>query len=242
MNPVVQSQPGCVIVPAYREGGRIGAVVKGIRPWCDDVIVVDDGSDDRTADEAASAGAIVIRHAVNRGKGAALETGFRVARERGFDYAITMDGDGQHVPEDIRTFMDAYRTTGTPVLIGNRMADTRAMPFVRRWTNRFMSWLLSREMGQRVPDTQCGYRLYRLSAIAGVPVESGRFAAESEILMHLSHAGVRIGSVPIATRYGTERSKINPWKDTVRFFGMLRRFRAGRRRARSPAAGADSRA
>lgn len=220
---------GCAIVPAYREGGRIGAVVRSIREMIDDVIVVDDGSPDDTGREAESAGAVVIRHAVNLGKGAALQTAFRVAVRQGFEYAITLDGDGQHAPADIPRFIQAYRETGVPVLVGTRMHDARSMPLVRWLTNRFMSWLLSREMGQRVPDTQCGYRLYRLAAVSGVVIQSARFAAESEILMDLSRQGVRIGAVPVATIYGTEQSKIHPLKDTVRFFKMLHRHRKARK-------------
>ncbi len=220
---------GCVIIPAYREGGRVGAVVKDVCRYIADVIVVDDGSPDETAAEAERAGASVIRHVTNRGKGVALDTGFKVARERGFHFVITMDGDGQHAVSDIPRFMEAYARTGTPVLVGNRMADTRAMPWVRVMTNRFMSWLLSREMGQRVPDTQCGYRLYELSVVPEISAESKRFAAESEILMDLSRKKVVIGSMPVATIYGTEKSKINPVKDTIRFAAMLRRYRKQRK-------------
>jgi glycosyltransferase involved in cell wall biosynthesis len=216
---------GCVIVPAYREAGRIEAVVRAIRAHVDDVIVVDDGSPDDTGREAGAAGATVIRHAVNLGKGAALASAFRAAIERGFDYVITMDGDGQHAPEDIPRFIETYLATGLPVLVGNRMCDTRSMPLIRRLTNRFMSWLLSREMRQRVPDTQCGYRLYNLAVVSGVAIQSPRFAAESEILMDLSDRGIRIGAVPVATLYGTEQSKIHPVKDSVLFFNMLRRYR-----------------
>ena len=220
---------GCVIIPAYREGGRIGSVVANVRKFMPDVIVVDDGSPDQTSAEAEQAGAMVMRHAVNQGKGAALDTGFKAARERGFDFVITLDGDGQHAASDLDGFLKAYYETGVPVLVGNRMADTRAMPFVRRMTNRFMSWLLSREMGQRVPDTQCGYRLYKLSIISELSTQSGRFAAESEILMDLSHKGVRIGSVPVTTIYGTETSKIHPVKDAIRFAKMLRVYRRRRK-------------
>jgi len=172
---------------------------------------------------------VVIRHEVNCGKGVALNTGFRAARERGFDFVITMDGDGQHAPSDLLRFVEAYNQTGTPVLVGNRMSDTRTMPWVRQMTNRIMSWLLSREMGQRVPDTQCGYRLYKLSVVPAVPAESPRFAAESEILMDLSHRDIRIGSVPVATLYGTEKSKIHPVKDAIRFMKMLRQYRKRRK-------------
>lgn len=222
----------CVVVPAYHEAGRIGAVVSGIKRWIGDVIVVDDGSGDATAEEAETAGAIVVRHVRNMGKGTALETGFRKAREGGYAYVITMDGDGQHDPADIPVFMRAYREGVAPVLVGSRMGDVKTMPLVRLLTNRFMSWLLSREMGQRVPDTQCGYRLYAMDVLAGVPAASGGFAAESETLMDLSQRGVRIGSVPVATIYGTEKSKIHPVRDAIRFFAMLRRYRRSRRGVR----------
>ena len=224
-----RNRQGCVIIPAYREAGRIGAVVSEAVRYIPDVIVVDDGSPDGTAVEAARAGARVVRHEVNRGKGAALNTGFKTARDLGFDFAITMDGDGQHAASDLPVFVEACRQTSLPVLVGNRMDDTRSMPLVRRLTNRFMSWLLSREMRQRVPDTQCGFRLYRLAVIPDLHVGSERFAAESEILLELGGAGVRIGSVPVKTIYGTETSKIHPVRDTIRFFAMLRRYRRRRR-------------
>lgn len=216
---------GCVIIPAYREAGRIGVVVERVREFVSDVLVVDDGSPDETATQAAQAGAIVIRHPANCGKGAALDTGFRAARERGFDFVITLDGDGQHAPSDLPAFIQEFKRTGTPVLIGTRMAATRDMPWVRYLTNRFMSWLLSREMGQWIPDTQCGYRLYVLAVVPEISVQSKRFAAESEILMDLSQRGVKIGSVPVTTIYGSEKSKIHPVKDTIRFVKMLRHFR-----------------
>lgn len=225
----VKTIRGCAVIPAYREGGRIGSVVTEVLKFIPDVMVVDDGSPDETAGEAERAGAIVIRHGVNRGKGAALDTGFNAARERGFDCVITMDGDGQHAAADLPRFMESYTRTGVPVLVGNRMADTGSMPWVRLMTNRFMSWLLSREMGQRVPDTQCGYRLYELAVVPAISAESKGFAAESEILMELSRKGVKIGSVPVATIYGTEKSKINPIKDTIRFVAMLRRYRKQRK-------------
>lgn len=223
----------CVVVPGYQEGERIGPVVEGIRGYCRDVVVIDDGSGDATAQNAEAAGATVLMHARNMGKGVALNTGFKYARENGFEFVITMDADGQHAPGDIPAFLGAYEASGFPVLIGNRMDRTETMPLVRRLTNRFMSWVLSREMGQRVPDTQCGYRLYRCDVLPEFPVESGGFAAESEVLLDLADQGVRMGSVPVQVIYGDERSKICPGRDTLRFLGMLRRHkrkRAARRR------------
>jgi len=227
----------CVIVPAYREARRIAAVVRGARERCADVLVVDDGSDDLTGEAARAAGAAVIRHPENLGKGAALHTGFEHARRNGFEVVITLDGDGQHDPSDIPAFLDAYRTTDTPVLVGTRMDRTQTMPWNRLLTNRFMSWLLSRRMGQRVPDTQCGFRLIRTDVLPARRTGSERFAAESELLLELAERGARIGSVPIKVIYRDEKSKIRPLRDAVRFFRMLRRYDRGRAQRRAAAAG-----
>jgi glycosyltransferase involved in cell wall biosynthesis len=222
----------CAVVPAFREEKRIGDVVRRIREYCPDVLVIDDGSGDGTAAAAEQAGAIVLRHAVNQGKGAALNTGFRHAREQKYEVVLTLDADGQHDPAEIPKFLEAYRRTGIPVLIGSRMAEVEGMPWVRRLTNRFMSGLLSRMMGQYVADTQCGYRLYRCDILPFVSAGSQRFAAESEILLRLAQRGVRMDSVRIRTIYGDEKSKIHPGADTVRFFSMLLRFRLEQRKRR----------
>ena len=217
----------CILIPAYREEQRIAAVVREVRDYCPDVIVIDDGSPDDTAKVAAEAGATVLEHVHNQGKGAALQTGFDHARANGYDLAITLDADGQHAPSDIPAFLAAYARTHSPVLVGNRMGNVAAMPRLRRFVNRFMSDLLSRVMGQHVPDSQCGYRLYHRSAFPEGPYDahSQRFAAESEILLRLALAGRKIGAVTIQTIYGDEKSKINPFTDTLRFFRMLRRFK-----------------
>ena len=218
----------CVIVPAYLEERRIASVVKAIKAHCPHVVVIDDGSADRTATEAESAGAVVLKHETNKGKGTALNTGFKYAHDQGFDLVITMDADGQHSPDEIPKFLDAYTRTGIPVLVGNRMADQAAMPTIRRLTNQFMSWLLSRFMGQYVPDTQCGYRLYRCDVIPFVSAQAEGYAAESEILIHIARRGIRIDSVRVSTIYGDEQSKIHPFRDTLRFFEMMWRLRKRR--------------
>jgi glycosyltransferase involved in cell wall biosynthesis len=218
----------CVLIPGYKEEGRIGAVVTEVLKHGGDVLVVDDGSPDATATEATAAGAIVLKHEVNKGKGVALETGFEYARRAGYDFVITMDADGQHDPGDMAEMITVHREGGFPVVVGSRMWDTDKMPFVRRMTNRFMSWLLSREMGQRVPDTQSGYRLYAREVLGLLKVDSARFAAESEVLLALSGAGIKIGSSKIQVIYGDEKSKINPFSDTLKFFSMLRDYRRKR--------------
>lgn len=222
----------CVVIPAFREEGRIGPVVHAVRQKAPDadIVVVDDGSPDGTAAEAEGAGALVVRLPLNRGKGVALSTGFAYAREHGYEAVVTLDADGQHDPAEIPKFIEAYRRTGYPVLVGNRMWDTVQMPPIRRLTNRLMSWLLSREMRQYVPDTQCGYRLFRCDVIPLVEARSERFAAESEILLHVAERGLQIGAVRVSTIYRDEKSKINPFSDTVRFLRMLRAHRKTHRR------------
>ena len=217
----------CVLIPAYNEAKHVGAVVREVLEYCPDVVVIDDGSPDETDRVAAEAGATVLEHVHNQGKGAALQTGFDYARANGYDLAITLDADGQHAPSDIPAFLQAYERTHSPVLVGNRMGNVADMPWNRRFVNRFMSDLLSRVMGQYVPDSQCGFRLYHRSAFPEGPYDahSQRFAAESEILLRLSLQGRKIGAVTIQTIYRDEKSKVNPFFDTIRFFRMLHRFR-----------------
>jgi glycosyltransferase involved in cell wall biosynthesis len=217
----------CVLIPAYQEEDHIAAVVREALDYCPHVIVIDDGSPDNTATVAAEAGATVLEHVHNQGKGAALQTGFDHARAQGYDLAITLDADGQHAPSDIPAFLQAYARTHSPVLVGNRMGNLADMPRLRRFVNRFMSAHLSRVMGQHVPDSQCGFRLYHRSAFpeGTCNADSCRFAAESEILLRLSLQGRKIGAVTIQTIYGNEKSKVNPFTDTFRFFRMLHRFK-----------------
>jgi len=116
------AEKGCVLIPCYNEGERIVQVVKDVMNYCPYVVVVDDGSSDETAEAARRAGATVLVQPHNMGKGKALERGFEYAREKGFEFVITMDGDGQHAAEDIPGFIEAYAVGEFPVIIGNRMA------------------------------------------------------------------------------------------------------------------------
>ncbi|MDO9541041.1 MAG: glycosyltransferase family 2 protein [Kiritimatiellia bacterium] len=216
---------GCALIPAYLEERRIRGVVRDALQYVQRIVVIDDGSPDRTAAEASAAGAVVIKHEKNLGKGAALNTGFAYAIKQQCDYLITMDADGQHFPGDIPLFIETFKRTGIPILVGNRLADPKGMPLVRKLTNIFMSWYLSRQIGQHVPDTQCGYRLYAAQALPYLAAESSRYAAESETLLSAAAQNIKIGSVPIKVIYGDEKSKIRPVRDTLRFFAMIRNFR-----------------
>lgn len=227
-----------VVIPAHNEAARISSVISGIRRHVPLVLVVDDGSDDDTAHVAGESGAFVLSHASNRGKGAALQTAFKHVLEHCPDceWVITMDGDGQHLAEDLPKFLEAYERTRIPVLLGNRMNHRADIPFLRRWTNVLMSWIISREMQQYIPDTQCGYRLYHRAVLPFLDVvESGRFAAESEILLQLADRGFRMDSVRVKAVYSGTYSHIRPVRDAIQFIRMMRRHRRSGRRDRDEA-------
>jgi len=213
------------IIPAYLEEKHIGDVVRRTLAQLPNVVVVDDGSPDRTADEAKSAGADVIVHEQNRGKGESIKSGFRYCVEHGATYVLILDGDGQHLPEEIDRFLAAASSTGAKLLIGTRMNDVSRMPLVRRQVNRYMSRKISRVCGQEIPDTQCGFRMVHREIIPDLLGGTERFDYETEMLILAAWAGCRIASVPITTVYSDEVSSIHPVRDTLRFFKLMRRYK-----------------
>jgi glycosyltransferase involved in cell wall biosynthesis len=214
------------LIPAYFEESQIQAVARRTLAQLDHVLVLDDGSTDGTAEEARKAGAEVIRHAQNQGKGAAIKTGLRELAGRDFPYVLILDGDGQHLPEEIPGFLEEANRSGAALVVGTRMTDTAKMPWVRRMTNRFMSAQISRLCGQPVPDSQCGFRMMRRDVIPHLFCDSNNYEYETEMLLIASREGFRIASVPVSTIYGEEKSKIHPVRDTVRFFQLIRRYKA----------------
>jgi glycosyltransferase involved in cell wall biosynthesis len=210
-----------VVIPCLNEANAIGRVVTAVRATLPNVLVVDDGSADDTAAVAESHGARVLRHAQPRGKGAALREGWSEALQRGFSWALSMDGDGQHAPEDLPKFLERAGRGDVGIVCGNRMHDTGGMPLVRRMTNGFMSACLSRLARTPLPDTQCGYRLMSLQSWAQLPINSDCFEVESEVLLQFARARAGIAFVPVKVIYGDERSKIRPLRDTWRWCRWL---------------------
>jgi glycosyltransferase involved in cell wall biosynthesis len=211
-----------VVIPCFNEGRTIETVVQEVRQILPAVIVVDDGSRDATVQRAERAGARVVRHPANQGKGTALGSGLRRARELGFAWAVIMDGDGQHAPSDVPLLLQRAATTGAALVIGNRMHDPSRMPWLRRRVNRWMSRRLSRMTGRELPDTQCGFRLVEIGSWSKLELRAQRFEVESEYLVTFLEAGLSVEFVPIQVIYKTERSKIHPLRDTVRWFRWLR--------------------
>lgn len=211
-----------ILIPCYQEAPRIAKVVSRSLQY-GEVVVVDDGSSDGTAEAAKSAGAFVIAHPVNQGKGAGIRTGFEYFLKGSWDEIILLDGDGQHDPDEIPKFMTAAKPDHILMVVGNRMHQLKSMPIIRILTNWFMSKLLSVFVGIDVPDTQCGFRYMKRKLIENLKLESQRFDVESEILIAASKFSKGVISVPIATIYGDEKSKIRPVKDTIRFIKLMRR-------------------
>ena len=216
----------CVIIPTYNNGGTIGGVVAGALEQCGDVIVVNDGCSDATAGILAAIeteGLTVVTLPKNSGKGAALKAGFRKALEMGFAYAITLDGDGQHYPEDIATMLRANQEHPGALILGSRMMDGADRSKGSSFANRFSNFWLWVQTGRRLDDTQTGYRLYPLKKLKFLtsrffPLTS-RYEAELELLVFASWHGVELVPVPIRVYYPPKEERVShfrPGKDFAR--------------------------
>ncbi len=210
----------CAIIPAYNEEKNIRWLVSSLKKSGYAVLVIDDGSSDGTSNEASSAGAEVLRNGVNQGKGASLIRGFSHVKRGDFDGVIVMDGDGQHLPEDIPALLSAAGAGGN-LVVGNRMARPGEMPLSRWLTNKFMSFLLSCLTKQRISDSQCGFRFISASTLAKLNLSCSNYEIESEMLLAAGRSGCKILSVPVKSVYRGTKSQIDPLLDTVRFFRFI---------------------
>ncbi len=211
------------VIPAYNEAGHISQVVSLARLYLP-VLVVDDGSVDETVALAEAAGADVLRQIPNQGKGAALRAGYRRALELGCEAVVTLDGDGQHDPVEIPTFLSAFAADPADLIIGQR--DFKKMPFVRRLANTSGAWLFSWAVGRSIPDNQSGYRmLSRLLMQQLLPCTEQGFEFEVEMLVTCLKRHFSLKWVPIRTIYSGEASHILPWKHLVNFIRIIRTAR-----------------
>jgi glycosyltransferase involved in cell wall biosynthesis len=221
----IRSQTAAVI-PAYQDEKHIGDIVRRTREHLDHVLVVDDGSTDHTGECAREAGAEVIVHNQNRGKGDAIKTGLERCLDRKIRWAVLLDSDGQHLPEEIDRFLTAAAHATHPTfLIGNRMNNVTGMPFIRRVVNRYMSTQISRVCKQEIPDTQCGFRMLDHQLIPQLLGGGDRFDYDTEVLIIASRNDYQIESVPITTVYTDQVSKIRPLRDALRFLKLMWRYR-----------------
>ena len=211
------------LIPAYNAGEAVGKVIRDIAALDAGIttVVVDDGSTDATAAEAAGAGAVVLRHAHNEGKGEALRTGFAHFLKTGLRAVVTLDADGQHAPCEIPVLVERWAATGADIVIGTRKRDIRKMPPLRVVTNTLSSLLVSLSAGKYIHDSQSGFRLLSRRVVERVRTTSRGYGAESEILIKSAARGYTVVPAPVSTIYGFEKSYIHPLKQPLRFLGLM---------------------
>lgn len=216
------------LIPALNAERTLMPVVRACLQQIADVLLVDDGSTDRTGEVAAAAGARVLRHEVNRGKGAALKTGFAWALENGFDGVVTLDADGQHLPSEIPKFIRARRETSAELIIGSRRHLFAGMLPRRRLANTFSAWAIAMASGTEVDDSQSGFRLYSANLLRSVRLVSDGFDMESEVIIRAGRLGLKVITVPIELGFvdGLSTSHYRPVADTLRiaWTGIKARF------------------
>jgi glycosyltransferase involved in cell wall biosynthesis len=183
-------------------------------------MVVDDGSTDGTDKLAAAAGAIVVSHPRNLGKGAALETGFNALAATGFTHVLTLDGDGQHLTDQISELLASCKANPQALILGDRRLETvdAAAP-LNRFGNRFANRWVEIASGLRIPDTQSGFRIYPLRSTLALPLRARHFALETEVIIRSARAGTKIISVPVRVYYPPPEERVThfrKWVDTVR--------------------------
>jgi glycosyltransferase involved in cell wall biosynthesis len=206
------------LIPALNAEDSIASVIRSALPYVAQVVVVDDGSSDRTGEVAKEAGAVVLRHDVNRGKGGALKTGFHYVVDNGFDGVITLDADGQHLPSEIPRFVACHRQTNADLIIGGRSHLFHGMLPRRRRANQFSAWTISVCSGTHVPDSQSGFRFYSLPLLRKVRMRADGFDMESEVIVRAGRHRFKIVTIPIDLGFvdGQSTSHYKPLKDTLR--------------------------
>lgn len=212
-----------VLIPAHNEEKTICSVITKIKKYLDSIIIVNDGSTDNTQREAERAGAIVLRHNRNLGKGAALKTGFDYILEN-FPQAkavITLDADGQHNPDEIEKFIEIFKKTRADLILGERIINQEEMPFLRRIGNEFFSWLISKKIGRKISDSQSGFRLLSRKFLEKSNFKSNSYGIETEILLVAAKNGFQIKTLPISTVYLSKKN-INFLKDFKIIISILK--------------------
>jgi len=209
----------CVIVPTYNNAGTLKDVLTRALAHGLPVIVVNDGCTDGTAALLAEAAlsVTVLTHERNRGKGIALRTGLTHARKAGFRYAITLDADGQHYPEDLPRFLEAIDGHHGALVLGSRDLTAENMPGGNTFANRFSNFWFRLQTGKRIPDTQTGYRAYPLDKLPNLRLLTARYEAELTLLVFSAWKGVELVPVPIRVCYPEDRvSSFRPFRDFFR--------------------------
>lgn len=208
------------VIPFFNESRTINQIVNNTLQYVDCVIAVDDGStDDSSSKILQNKNITLLKFKLNHGKGFVLREGLSEGVKKGYTQLITIDADLQHNPDEIPLLI--HELNNFDIVIGNRLNNLANMPLHRRMSNRITSFLMSMKTGQKIVDSQCGFRAYRSEVIKNIKTIKNGYEAESEILIKASRKGYKIGFTDISTIYGNEESKISPVKTTFNFVKVL---------------------
>jgi glycosyltransferase involved in cell wall biosynthesis len=218
-----------ILIPSFNEGSRICSVIKKCFIYDMDLVIINDGSTDNTAEilkefEAQRNKKItIITHPINKGKGEALKTGFDFVVKNSYSGVITIDADDQHDVGEISDFLNEIHENNPDLIVGSRFSNTRGMPFIRRFVNYFTSWIISNIAGKKIEDVQSGYRFIRTDVLKSIKLETKNFDTEPEILLKAGWLNYIITNIPIKTIYHQDecKSHVNPVKDTIKFFKLV---------------------
>jgi dolichol-phosphate mannosyltransferase len=213
----------CAIIPSFNVEHTIAEVISSVSQFIPlkDIIVIDDGSQDRTAEISSEMGVMLLQNTSNQGKGASLKKGFRHAIENHYDAVITLDADLQHDPSEIHKFLTCYSQSEADLILGDRTGDFSHMPLDRQFSNKTTSLIISLLTGTRVRDSQTGYRMIKIDALKKISLVSNRYETESELLIKALLHGYHISHVPIKTIYNNQQSHIHRLVDTLRFLKIV---------------------
>jgi glycosyltransferase involved in cell wall biosynthesis len=189
---------GYVVIPAHNEASNIGTVIEDVKKYCQNIIVVDDGSSDETYDVATSFGVTVLRHSVNLGKGAALKTGCDYALHLGAKNLVVIDSDGQHEPKEIPKF---FATLKNKDIVFSHRNSPKVMPGVLKFGNEFINGTLEKLFGIKIKDSQCGYRAFTSVAYKKVRWSASDYFMETEMIINAARNRLKYAQIPIATIY-----------------------------------------
>ena len=215
----------CGLVAAFNEESTIVDVLQGARRFLEDVVVVDDGSQDQTAAVAERAGARVIRHRANEGKGVAVRTGLSFVLGQDFTHVLFIDADLQHNPSDIGLLIEKARDGVGDFVLAERVFNKESMPRSRYYANTIGSRVMSRLTATQIRDSQCGFRLIRSDLLRPLTLTARRYEIEAEILVKLVRRGAKIERVAVASTYRGARSKMRPIRDVFRICMLTMRYR-----------------
>ena len=210
----------CVIIPTYNNFSTLGGVIAGVSSYTKQIIVVNDGSSDKTAELAGSFPFVkLISYRDNVGKGWALRKAFSYAIEQGYEFAITIDSDGQHFAKDLPVFIDRLRSVRDAIIVGARNMDQHSVPGGSSFGNKFSNFWFKVETGLHCPDTQSGYRLYPLLLLKDIKFITVKYEFEIEVLVRAAWKGIKVDSVPVSVYYPPKEERIShfrPFKDFTR--------------------------